>query len=107
MNMVFHDPNGFISIGIGHAAGFIAVPEERFIRNMLALFISVLISIPMGLIQATHRNTWIDYSFTTFSFIGYSVPTFFIGEYPLVGAQSEEVMRQVLRRVSQRLGPAQ
>ena len=32
------------------------------------------------------------------------VPTFFIGEYPLVGAQSEEVMRQVLQRVSQRLG---
>ena len=26
------------------------------------------------------------------------VPTFFIGEYPMVGAQSEEVMRQILRR---------
>lgn len=34
------------------------------------------------------------------------VPTFFIGEYPLVGAQSEDVMRQVLQRVSQRLGAA-
>jgi predicted DsbA family dithiol-disulfide isomerase len=32
------------------------------------------------------------------------VPTFFIGEYPMVGAQSEEVMRQVLQRVSDRLG---
>jgi peptide/nickel transport system permease protein len=45
----------------------------------LALVISMLISVPMGLIQATHRNSWIDHSFTTFSFIGYSVPTFFIG----------------------------
>jgi predicted DsbA family dithiol-disulfide isomerase len=35
------------------------------------------------------------------------VPTFFIGEYPLVGAQSEEVMRQILQRVSQRLGVAE
>jgi predicted DsbA family dithiol-disulfide isomerase len=35
------------------------------------------------------------------------VPTFFIGEYPLVGAQSEDVMRQVLQRVSQRLAAAQ
>jgi peptide/nickel transport system permease protein len=45
----------------------------------LALFISVLIAVPMGLIQATKRNTWVDHSFTTFSFIGYSIPTFFIG----------------------------
>jgi predicted DsbA family dithiol-disulfide isomerase len=35
------------------------------------------------------------------------VPTFFIGEYPLVGAQSEEVMRQILQRVSQRLSAAE
>jgi predicted DsbA family dithiol-disulfide isomerase len=35
------------------------------------------------------------------------VPTFFIGEYPLVGAQSEDVMRQVLQRVSERLAAAQ
>jgi predicted DsbA family dithiol-disulfide isomerase len=34
------------------------------------------------------------------------VPTFFIGEYPLVGAQSEDVMRQVLQRVSSRLSAA-
>lgn len=31
------------------------------------------------------------------------VPTFFIGQFPLVGAQSEDVMRQVLRRASERL----
>jgi len=34
------------------------------------------------------------------------VPTFFIGDYPMVGAQSEETMRQVLQRVSERLGAA-
>jgi len=34
------------------------------------------------------------------------VPTFFIGDYPLVGAQSKETMRQVLQRVSERLGAA-
>jgi predicted DsbA family dithiol-disulfide isomerase len=31
------------------------------------------------------------------------VPTFFIGEFPLVGAQSEDVVRQVLRRARERL----
>jgi predicted DsbA family dithiol-disulfide isomerase len=29
------------------------------------------------------------------------VPTFFIGEYPLVGAQSEDVMRRVLKRAGE------
>jgi hypothetical protein len=28
MNIVFHDPNGCMIMGIGHAAGFIAVPDE-------------------------------------------------------------------------------
>jgi hypothetical protein len=27
---------------MGHAAGFIAVPEEKFARNMLAAFISTM-----------------------------------------------------------------
>jgi predicted DsbA family dithiol-disulfide isomerase len=31
------------------------------------------------------------------------VPTFFIGDYPLVGAQSSQVMRQVLQRASERV----
>jgi predicted DsbA family dithiol-disulfide isomerase len=34
------------------------------------------------------------------------VPTFFIGEFPLVGAQSEDAMRYILRRASQRLSAA-
>ena len=31
------------------------------------------------------------------------VPTFFIGEYPLVGAQSSQVMRQILQRATERI----
>jgi len=31
------------------------------------------------------------------------VPTFFIGDYPLVGAQSEQVMRQILQRYIQKI----
>jgi predicted DsbA family dithiol-disulfide isomerase len=34
------------------------------------------------------------------------VPTFFIGEYPLVGAQSEVVMRQILQRYVQKMSAA-
>jgi predicted DsbA family dithiol-disulfide isomerase len=32
------------------------------------------------------------------------VPTFFIGEFSLVGAQSTDVCRQILRRVTERMG---
>jgi predicted DsbA family dithiol-disulfide isomerase len=34
------------------------------------------------------------------------VPTFFVGEYPLVGAQSETVMRQILQRYVQKMSAA-
>jgi predicted DsbA family dithiol-disulfide isomerase len=34
------------------------------------------------------------------------VPTFFVGEYPLVGAQSEDVMRQILGRYARKLAEA-
>lgn len=34
------------------------------------------------------------------------VPTFFIGEYPLVGAQSEDTMRQILGRYMQKIAAA-
>ncbi|HJU29323.1 MAG TPA: DsbA family oxidoreductase [Candidatus Binataceae bacterium] len=35
------------------------------------------------------------------------VPTFFLGDYPLVGAQSEDVMRQILGRYAQKLSSAE
>lgn len=44
----------------------------------LALLITVILAIPIGVIQAVNRNNLIDHTFTTFSFVAYSVPTFFI-----------------------------
>src|SRR4051812_30424706 len=38
MNIVFHDPKCFMSIGIGHDAGLADVPDDRFMRNMPAGF---------------------------------------------------------------------
>jgi peptide/nickel transport system permease protein len=44
----------------------------------LALVIAVALSIPIGLIQARRRNTAVDHFFTTFSFVTYAIPTFFL-----------------------------
>jgi peptide/nickel transport system permease protein len=45
----------------------------------LALLITILLAVPIGIIQAVNRNNLIDHTLTTFSFVAYSVPTFFIG----------------------------
>jgi peptide/nickel transport system permease protein len=45
----------------------------------LALFFTILFSVPLGVLQATRRNTVTDYTITTFSFVGYAVPVFFLG----------------------------
>ncbi|MGP7818331.1 ABC transporter permease [Niallia sp. 01092] len=44
-----------------------------------ALLIAYLIAIPVGIISATKQYSWIDYLTTTFSFLGVSIPSFFLG----------------------------
>ena len=46
---------------------------------LLATVFSVLIAVPLGVLQAVRRNTWIDHTITTFSFIAYGIPIFFLG----------------------------
>ena len=46
---------------------------------LLATVFSVLIAVPLGVLQAIRRNSWIDHTITTFSFIAYGIPIFFLG----------------------------
>lgn len=43
----------------------------------LSFAISLLIAVPLGIIAAVRRNTWVDISATVFSLIGASSPVFF------------------------------
>ena len=45
----------------------------------VALFLSVLIGVPMGVMQAVRRNSWLDHTLTFLSAIGLSVPVFWLG----------------------------
>ncbi len=45
----------------------------------VALLVSVVLGIPMGVIAALRRNTGIDYALTLFSVIGLSIPAFWFG----------------------------
>jgi peptide/nickel transport system permease protein len=50
--------------------------------------ISLLIAIPMGIVQALRREKLLDHTLTTFSFVGYAMPTFWLGILLIVGFSS-------------------
>jgi peptide/nickel transport system permease protein len=45
----------------------------------LSYLVSVVIAIPLGILQAVRRNKPVDYTVTGASFIGYSMPVFWLG----------------------------
>ncbi|WP_078547386.1 ABC transporter permease [Litchfieldia alkalitelluris] len=44
-----------------------------------SLIVAYLIAIPIGILSATRQYSWIDYLTTTVSFLGISIPNFFLG----------------------------
>jgi peptide/nickel transport system permease protein len=45
----------------------------------LSYLVSVIIAIPLGILQAVRRNQPVDYTLTGASFVGYSMPVFWLG----------------------------
>jgi peptide/nickel transport system permease protein len=54
------------------------LPKSAYLSG-LALFFTVVIAIPLGIYQAVRRNKPDDYALTSLSFVGYSMPTFWLG----------------------------
>ena len=52
---------------------------------LMTLPISVIIAIPLGIISAVKRQTWIDYSVRTFAIAGEAVPSFWLGIMIIIG----------------------
>lgn len=44
-----------------------------------AFFLTLLITIPVGVISAVKKNSWFDNTFTVLSFVGMAIPTFWLG----------------------------
>lgn len=68
------------------------VTHEIAIRFQLSLQIaimatltSVIIALPLGVISAAKRNTWIDYAVRTFSIAGIAMPSFWLGILIILG----------------------
>jgi oligopeptide transport system permease protein len=45
----------------------------------LSLLVALLLGLPLGIVAAVRRNTWIDYVASSFAMIGISIPTFVVG----------------------------
>jgi peptide/nickel transport system permease protein len=46
--------------------------------NLVALVIEFGLAIPIGVLAATRRNSWLDKGITVFVFVGFAVPTFWL-----------------------------
>jgi oligopeptide transport system permease protein len=47
--------------------------------GLLSLLVALLIGLPLGILAAVRRNTWVDYVGSSFGMVGISIPTFVVG----------------------------
>ncbi|EOD00416.1 ABC transporter permease [Caldisalinibacter kiritimatiensis] len=52
---------------------------NTFYLALLALLLSLIVGIPVGILSATKQYSKLDYGFTVFALIGISIPSFFFG----------------------------
>lgn len=82
-----HYLNGLIHLDLGESFAYkqsvLTLILERFpntlILTLCAFAFALLISIPAGVIAATRKGSWMDYTFTVTSLFGISIPVFWLG----------------------------
>ncbi len=57
---------------------FSAIPYTVTL-SLAAMFVALIISVPLGVMAAVHRNSVVDYAISIFAMIGVSTPTFWVG----------------------------
>ena len=57
--------------------------RERLVNTVylmgLAFLVTLLVALPIGVLSARYQYSWFDHVFTTSSFVGFSMPTFWSG----------------------------
>ena len=59
-------------------ATFMAKLPATILLALSAVIVTVLIAVPLGIVSATHQNRFVDYLIRFFSFVGNSLPNFFV-----------------------------
>lgn len=57
---------------------FVSKLPATIALTMSSIFLTMVVSLPLGILAAVKQNKWIDYMIRLFSFIGNSLPNFFI-----------------------------
>ena len=73
---------GFPVPGVYHASGPDLVLERLPATMKLAgaaFIMALVVALPIGVIAATHRNTWVDQLMMPITLVGQSVPSFWLG----------------------------
>ncbi|MBF6613009.1 MAG: ABC transporter permease [Chloroflexi bacterium] len=69
----FSFPSQSVNDIIGSAA------KASLLLGVSAFLLLVVTAVPLGMLAAVKQNTWLDYSATAFSLVGYSIPNFVLG----------------------------
>lgn len=79
LNKLFHGDMGvsFVS-GKNVFDSFIEKLPATLLLTVASVILTVVISIPLGIISAVNQNKFLDYFIRLFSFIGNSLPNFFV-----------------------------
>ena len=79
MNQLLH---GNLGYSYANNQSVLALFQERWLRSLYlsaaAIFLAVIIAIPLGIFQAVRRNTIGDNVATTLAFVTYAMPPFFL-----------------------------
>ena len=83
----FHYLGNLIHGNLGYSYHYNQSVGSLLVQNLpksallvgLALAVALLIGVPLGLLQAVHRNRVSDYVLTGATFVGYSMPVFWLG----------------------------
>lgn len=77
---LFRGDLGFSYVQNQSVAALLAqdIPKSAYL-SLLALAISIIVGLPLGVLQAVRRNRAVDYAATTGAFLGYSMPLFWLG----------------------------
>lgn len=80
LDHIFHGDVGF-SYKLNQSV--LSLIGERLPKTLIltvgAIVITVIVAIPLGIVQAVRRNTIVDYTMTGLAFVFYAAPPFFLG----------------------------
>jgi peptide/nickel transport system permease protein len=73
---------GDFGLSLGKTQPVLEVVAKAFIPTLelavVSLLLSLLISVPLGVLSATRRNSWVDYLVRFLTLIGFSIPGFWL-----------------------------